>query len=123
MNEPKKSGNPAVVWGVRVVVFGVLIGLMVVAWMQFSAKRKFEASQDAVVAEYDSKKGAMTLDQAVKLFEGEPEESEGKKDSNFATNIYTWSGPFSEYKLRIRYAVRSKAIQKISGKDDEEDEE
>lgn len=118
---PSSAGNPAVTWTIRIVVFGVLIGLLIVAYLQFSAKRAFEGSQDAVIAAFEESNNTFKIDDAKKLLTGDPERTEGKSDKIFKTDIFTWSGPFSEYKLRIKYAGTSGVVQRISGKDDEEE--
>lgn len=124
--EPKaetKSGNSTVTWSVRIAVGAVLIALLIVAGLQFFKKKEFERSQDAVMLKFDDNAQTMHLNEAEELLQGDYETSEGKKDAVFRTNIYTWSGPLLDYKLRIKYAASSKQIQSVSGKDEEEAEQ
>lgn len=116
-----KAGNPAVTWTIRIVVFGVLAALLIVAGLQFVAKKKFESSQNAVLDKWDNSKG-MVLKDAEELMEGDPEVSEGKGDGVFNMKIYTWNGPITDYTLRIKYAKANGVIQRISGKDEDAEE-
>ena len=119
---PKTAGNPAVSWAIRIVVFGALGGLLVVAVLHFTVKRKFEASQNAIIDKFSSTTG-MKLKDAEELLEGDPEVAVGKGDDIYAVKIYTWKTPITEYKLRIKYAKTLKLIKRVSSKDDDEAED
>lgn len=118
---PTKAGNPAVTWTIRIVVFGVLGALLIVAVLQFMAKRKFEASQTAILDKFEATPG-MVLKDVEELLEGDYEISAGKGDQVFNVKIYTWSGPITDYTLRIKYAKLSKTVQRVSGKDEDAEE-
>lgn len=125
MNEPKKSGNPAVVWAVRLVVFGVLIGLLVVAWLEFSAKGQYERSYNAAVEALDERK-LRTVSQADEYMEGSPDTSETKAEqrtfngvkTDYKAKVYTWSGPFRSHKIWVWHDKVGGEVAAVSGKDD-----
>jgi hypothetical protein len=110
----KKSGNPAVTWTIRIVVFGVLAALLVVAFLQWKVKRDFEATQSALNQKEDGAKGPLTLDDAEGAMTGSYEASDMKDDkakgAERVSKLYTWSGPLSAYRLKITYSPKSKVI-------------
>lgn len=115
---PSGGGNKkVVVWAIRVVVFGVLAALLIVAGMQFYVKRQFEGTQSQAV-DLVGKPIADLED----VIQGNPEISEGKGDDIFKVTIYTWNGPFTDYKLRVKIAKNSGKVFKVSGKSEEEEE-
>lgn len=119
----KKSGNPAVTWAIRIVVFGVLAALLVVAFLQWKVKRDFESTQTALNQKEDDAKAPLTLEQAEEAMAGNYESSEmknAKGNSEFrASRLYTWSGPLSAYKLKITYSPKSKVIYSWTAKQDD----
>jgi len=105
--EPKKkeaAGNPALKWGIRIVVFGALGALLVLAGLQFYAKRQMESSMNAIADELRERETKpLSLKEAEDLMQGDWEASDTKTSGLGRKKIYTWSGPFSEHRLAIYY--------------------
>ncbi len=111
-----KSGNSA--WIVRIVVFGILGALLVVAVMDFNTKRDFEAAVN-VLDEMTER----PLADAEKEFVGSYEVAEGKDDGIFKVKYFIWKGLFREFKVKVTYAGKSELIHGYTTKSEDFGEE
>ena len=114
-----KSGNSRAKWAIRIVIFGALGGLLIVAGMQFLVKRDFEDSHAALRDAEEENSGLITLTDAEDAFVGDPESEDVKGNQFFKAKIYTWKGPFSSYRLKITYSPRFKTVSRWTAKQDE----
>lgn len=117
-----KKGNPAVTWTIRIVVFGVLAGLLAVAILQFRVKKQFENSQAAIQEAEDDSTGPITLDQFEEALDGSPEAADAKASGFYKAKVYTWNGIFQDYRLKVRYAGNSKYISDWTAKQEDIEE-
>jgi len=101
----KKSGKPAVVWTIRIIVFGVLAALLVVAGLEYRVKKQMGATLAAIGDKLETPDSNLTLSQAEELIVGSPEIADAKvvRGANTKQKILTWSGPLQQHKLAITY--------------------
>jgi hypothetical protein len=97
------SGNSAVRWTVRVIVFGVLAALLVVAILEYRAKKQRGDSLSAIGDKLETPDAELTLKQAEELLVGSPETADGKTQGMLKKKIYTWAGPLQQHKIAIIY--------------------
>jgi hypothetical protein len=121
----KKPGRSGAVWAVRVIVFGVLGALLIVAILEFRAKKQMGDTLAAIGDKLEVPDSKVTLKEAEDLVVGDPEVAEGKDVGGVKKKIYTWSGPLSRfrtYKLAVIYHqdfTKNKIVDKVTPNVDE----
>jgi hypothetical protein len=99
----KKTGKPAVVWTIRIVVFGVLAALLVVAGLDFRAKKQMGETLARIGDKLETPDSDLTLQQAEELLVGSPDIADAKGTRTTKKKIYTWNGFFRKHELAIIY--------------------
>ena len=119
----KASGNPAVTWTIRIVVFGALGILLILAIMQFMAKRNMESSLSAIMERIKPGEKDLLLDEAEALMVGSYESAPAKKEGGTHKMIYTWKAPFwfLPLKFAVYYVERggTKVVERASNQPDD----
>ena len=117
----KKSGKPAVVWTIRIIVFGVLAALLVVAGLEYRVKKQMGATLAAIGDQLETPDSNLTLSQAEELIVGSPDIADAKVIGATKKKILTWSGPLQQHKLAITYRDYGKTtiVDKIAPETEE----
>ena len=116
MNEGKPAGNKTRDWIIRIVIFGALGVVLVLALLDYQAKTQAtetgEAWRNLLTESNEGGDSELPLDTLKDSMKGSPEVSETK-----GQNVYTWKGQFREYAITVSYDARfpEKPITSIEG--------
>lgn len=116
MSPAKAAGNKTRDWIIRIVIFGALGVILVLAVLDYQAKTQATetgAAWRGLLSEANEKHASdLPLEKLKDSMKGSPEITE-----NTGQNVYTWKGPFRSYAITVNYDSRSpaKAVDDIDG--------
>lgn len=108
-NDKKKGGNKTRDWVIRIVIFGVLGVVLILAVLDYRAKQQATETGETWLETFKADKQKdfpnLTVDELEKDMQGSPEKDEAEEK-----NVYTWKGIFREYVITVKHDGGNKKL-------------
>lgn len=124
----KSSGNKSRDWIIRIVIFGVLGVVLILAALDFRAKSQATETSEVWVEMLndanENKAGVLPIQDLEEGIVGSPEVTKEEAGSNGTNHVYTWNGIFREYKVTVttNSGTKYSSVNRIEGLGDSEAE-